>query len=129
MKNLEDVFTYLPDDEKETALRRALVNERRIHRLAKNEINTNNGGSSFIVGDDKTEITVRRYNYRETLRERLIEKVEEETGEKVLTVEDIPTHERGRLAKELEARMKEAAENLDFEQAAKYRDQIRELSI
>lgn len=64
-----------------------------------------------------------------SLRSRLIEKVEEETGEEVLTVEDIPQNERDRLAKELTERMNEAAQNLDFEQAAKYRDQIKELGI
>lgn len=63
------------------------------------------------------------------LRERLIEKIEEETGEKVLTVDDIPTSERRRMIKELEAQMRKAAELLDFETAAKLRDQIKELGV
>lgn len=63
------------------------------------------------------------------LRERLIEKVEQETGEKVLSVKDIPENERKRILGELEDQMKQAAEVLDFESAAKLRDQIRELSV
>lgn len=63
------------------------------------------------------------------LRERLIEKVQQETGEQVLTVDDIPEGDRKRLIKHLEDQMKQAASFLDFEQAAKLRDQIRELSI
>lgn len=66
------------------------------------------------------------------LRERLIEKVEEleeELGKKELRVEDIPVKERGRMVKNLEAQMKQAAQVLDFEEAARLRDQIRELSI
>lgn len=63
------------------------------------------------------------------LRERLIEKVEQETGEKVLTVEDIPVNERRRIVAELEDQMTQAAAALDFESAAKLRDQIRELNI
>jgi len=64
------------------------------------------------------------------LRDRLIEAVEEldESGEKILTVDDIPEQEREKMVKLLEAQMKEAAEMLDFETAAKLRDQIRELS-
>ncbi|TSC86045.1 MAG: excinuclease ABC subunit B [Microgenomates group bacterium Gr01-1014_7] len=63
------------------------------------------------------------------LRDRLIEAVEEldEGGEKILTVDDIPEKERSKMVKLLEQQMKEAAEILDFEQAAKIRDQIREL--
>ncbi|OGE34431.1 excinuclease ABC subunit B [Candidatus Daviesbacteria bacterium RIFCSPLOWO2_02_FULL_40_8] len=63
------------------------------------------------------------------LRDRLIEKVEEETGERVLSVQDIPEPERKRILSELEDQMKQAAELLDFESAAKLRDQIRELSV
>lgn len=63
------------------------------------------------------------------LRERLIEKVEEETGRGVLSVDDIPEKDRGRIVRQLEAQMKEAAALLDFELAAKLRDQIRELRI
>ncbi|MBI4036882.1 excinuclease ABC subunit UvrB [Candidatus Daviesbacteria bacterium] len=63
------------------------------------------------------------------LRDRLIEKIEEEKGEKVLTVEDIPASEKQRIIKHLEEQMKEAAEALDFEEAAKLRDQIKELGI
>ena len=63
------------------------------------------------------------------LRDRLIEKIEEETGEKILTVDDIPVSERQRIIKELETQMQDAAAILDFETAAKLRDQIRELSI
>jgi excinuclease ABC subunit B len=66
------------------------------------------------------------------LRERLIEKVEEleeENGGKALTVDDIPEKARGDMVKNLEEQMKEAAAMLDFETAAKIRDQIKELSI
>ncbi len=63
------------------------------------------------------------------LRERLIEKVEEETGKEVLTVDDIPVSERQKMIKILTSQMHEAAEALDFESAAKLRDQIKELSI
>jgi len=66
------------------------------------------------------------------LRERLIEKVEEleETlGKKDLTVEDIPVKERQKMIGNLEEQMKQAAEILDFEEAARIRDQIKELSI
>ncbi|KKQ59634.1 MAG: UvrABC system protein B [Candidatus Daviesbacteria bacterium GW2011_GWA2_38_17] len=65
------------------------------------------------------------------LRDRLIEKVEEleETlGKKDLTVEDIPINERKKMIKNLEAQMKQSAELLDFEEAARLRDQIKELS-
>ncbi len=66
------------------------------------------------------------------LRERLIEKVEEieqEVGKKDLTVEDIPPKEREKMVKLLEAQMKQAAELLDFEEAARIRDQIKELTV
>lgn len=63
------------------------------------------------------------------LRDRLIEKVEEETGDKVVTVHDIPEKDRERLLAHLTAQMEDAAKLLDFETAAKLRDQIRELTI
>jgi excinuclease ABC subunit B len=65
------------------------------------------------------------------LRERLIEKVEEleeEQGAKALTVEDIPLKVKEDMLKNLEEQMREAAGMLDFETAAKLRDQIKELS-
>ncbi|MBI2196612.1 excinuclease ABC subunit UvrB [Candidatus Daviesbacteria bacterium] len=71
-------------------------------------------------------------NIEKALRERLIEKVEElevSLGKKELTVEDIPEKERGKMIKNLEAQMKQAAELLDFEEAAKLRDQIKELQV
>ena len=64
------------------------------------------------------------------LRERLIEKVEdlEQTlGKKDLYLEDIPASEREKMVKLLEAQMKQAAQILDFEEAARIRDQIKEL--
>lgn len=63
------------------------------------------------------------------LRDRLIEKVIEEKGDNILTIKDIPLSERKRLVKELEEQMNQAAAILDFELAAKLRDQIKELSI
>ena len=78
----------------------------------------------------KHNITPR--SIEKALRERLIEKVEEleETlGKKDLTIEDIPVSERKKMVKNLEAQMREAAELLDFEEAARIRDQIKELSI
>ncbi len=66
------------------------------------------------------------------LRERLIEKVEEleeQLGKKDLTVEDIPVKERKKMIGNLEEQMRQAAEILDFETAARIRDQIKELSI
>jgi excinuclease ABC subunit B len=65
------------------------------------------------------------------LRERLIEKVEEleeEKGQQALTVEDIPDNVKKDMLKNLEEQMREAAGMLDFETAAKLRDQIKELS-
>ncbi|MDO8570267.1 MAG: excinuclease ABC subunit UvrB [Candidatus Daviesbacteria bacterium] len=64
------------------------------------------------------------------LRDRLIEKVEEleEKLGKDFSVADIPASERERIIKNLKEQMKESAELLDFEQAAKLRDQIKELS-
>lgn len=63
------------------------------------------------------------------LRDRLIEKIEEEIGEKVMKLEDIPENDRKKIVSELEEQMKQAAQALDFETAAKLRDQIKELSI
>ncbi|MBI2334694.1 excinuclease ABC subunit UvrB [Candidatus Daviesbacteria bacterium] len=62
------------------------------------------------------------------LRERLIEKIEEKTGKEILTIDDIPKAARPGLVKLLKQQMKQAAENLDFESAARLRDQIKELS-
>lgn len=62
------------------------------------------------------------------MRDRLIEKIEEEIGEKVMKLEDIPENDRKKIVSELEEQMKQAAEALDFETAAKLRDQIKELS-
>jgi excinuclease ABC subunit B len=65
------------------------------------------------------------------LRDRLIEKVEEleeQSGKKkALTVDDIPEKDKKEMIKLLEEQMQEAASLLDFEQAAKIRDQIKEL--
>lgn len=68
------------------------------------------------------------------LRERLIEKVEELEEEKgkgagTLTVEDIPANVKVDMVKNLEQQMREAAGMLDFETAARLRDQIKELSV
>ena len=66
------------------------------------------------------------------LRERLIEKVEEleeQLGKKDLTIEDIPVKERQKMIGNLEEQMKQAAEILDFEEAARIRDQIKELQV
>ncbi len=62
------------------------------------------------------------------LRDRLIEKVEELEEEKVLRVEDIPEKDKEEMVKLLEQQMREAAGMLDFESAAKLRDQIKELT-
>ncbi|MBI2315432.1 excinuclease ABC subunit UvrB [Candidatus Daviesbacteria bacterium] len=78
----------------------------------------------------KHNITPR--SIEKALRERLIEKVEEleeELGKKDLTVADIPASERKKMIKNLEAQMQQAAELLDFEEAARIRDQIKELSL
>src|SRR5581483_4403134 len=48
-------------------------------------------------------------------RDRLIEKVEEETGDQVVTVHDIPEKDRQRLVAHLTAQMEDAAKLLDFE--------------
>ncbi len=77
----------------------------------------------------KHNITPR--SIEKALRERLIEKVEEieeSLGKKDLTVADIPQKDREKMIKNLEAQMKQAAELLDFEEAARIRDQIKELS-
>jgi excinuclease ABC subunit B len=64
------------------------------------------------------------------LRDRLIEKVEEleESSKKELTVDDIPEKDKEEMVKLLEQQMQNAAAVLDFEEAAKIRDQIKELS-
>lgn len=63
------------------------------------------------------------------LRERLIEKVEEleEASNGELRIENIPVKEKETMVKLLEEQMREAAGMLDFETAAKIRDQIKEL--
>ena len=63
------------------------------------------------------------------MRDRLLEKIEEEVGHEIQSLGDIPKSEKKRLVKELTERMNESATNLDFELAAKYRDQIKELGI
>ena len=63
------------------------------------------------------------------MRDRLLEKIEEEVGHEIQSLGDIPQSEKKRLVKELTERMNESATNLDFELAAKYRDQIKELGI
>ncbi len=66
------------------------------------------------------------------LRDRLIEQLEEvqeKLGKDILKPEDIPADERQKMIKLLETEMKEAAAVLDFEEAARIRDQIKELSI
>ena len=71
-------------------------------------------------------------NIEKALRDRLIEKVEEleeKLVKKDLRAEDIPVKERTKMVKNLQDQMREAAEILDFESAAKIRDQIKELSI
>lgn len=65
------------------------------------------------------------------LRERLIEKVEEldkEAGRE-LNIDQIPASEREKMIKFLEEQMNQASAMLDFEEAARLRDQIKELSI
>ncbi|MBU1000838.1 excinuclease ABC subunit UvrB [Patescibacteria group bacterium] len=76
----------------------------------------------------KHNITPR--SIEKALRNRLIEKVEKlekHIGKKDLTIEDIPEKEREKMVKILKAQMKQAAEMLDFEEAARIRDQIKEL--
>lgn len=66
------------------------------------------------------------------LRDRLIEQMEqaeEDVGKKILRVSDIPEKDRERMVRLLEHQMNEAAGILDFEEAARIRDQIRELSV
>lgn len=60
------------------------------------------------------------------LRERLIEKAEEETGEEAVIVNDLPPLERRKILRNLEEQMKEASDNLDFELAIKLREQIKQ---
>lgn len=61
------------------------------------------------------------------MRDRLIEKIEEAVGKEVFEIKDIPENDRKRILAYLEEQMKAAAEILDFETAAKLRDQIKEL--
>jgi excinuclease UvrABC nuclease subunit len=56
----------------------------------------------------------------------LIEKAEEEIGEEIVEINDIPPLERRKIVKSLEEQMKEASENLDFELAIKIREQLKE---
>lgn len=74
------------------------------------------------------EHNIKPKSITKALRDRLIEKIEEEEGKKVLTIDDIPLNDRKRILKDLENQMRQAAELLDFESAAKLRDQIKELS-
>jgi len=55
--------------------------------------------------------------------------VEEETGKEVLTIDDIPVSERQKMIKILSDQMKQSAELLDFEEATRLRDQIKELEL
>ncbi len=67
---------------------------------------------------------------KKELRERLIEKMEEiekKQGKEVLSIEDIPLRDRQEMVKNLEEQMNAAAAILDFEEAARLRDQIKEL--
>jgi excinuclease ABC subunit B len=75
------------------------------------------------------EHNIKPTSIKKDLRERLIEKVEEleEEAGHTLTVEDIPVKDRQDMVKNLEEQMKQAASLLDFEEAARIRDQIREL--
>ncbi len=75
------------------------------------------------------EHNIKPRSIEKALRDRLIEKIEEEKGEEVLTVDQIPEKDRRRIVKELERQMAEASALLDFETAAKLRDQILELSV
>jgi len=83
-----------------------------------------------LAYNKKYNITAK--SIEKALRERLIEKVEEleeKLGKKDLTIEDIPVKEREKMIKLLKDQMKQAAEILDFEEAAKIRDQIKELAL
>jgi excinuclease ABC subunit B len=65
------------------------------------------------------------------LRDRLVEEmeeIEEETGKPILKAEDIPEKDKEKMVKLLEQQMEAAASILDFEEAAKIRDQIKELT-
>lgn len=75
------------------------------------------------------ENNIKPRSIEKALRDRLIEKIEEEQGEEVLTVDQIPENDRKKIVKELERQMNEAAALLDFETAAKLRDQIQELQV
>ena len=78
----------------------------------------------------KHHITPR--SIEKALRDRLIEQVEElqeKLGKEDLKLEDISPTERKKMVGNLQEQMKQAAELLDFEEAARIRDQIRELSV
>ena len=80
--------------------------------------------------NQKNHITPR--SIEKALRDRLIEKVEElqeKLGKEDLKLEDIPVTERKKMVGNLQEQMKQAAQLLDFEEAARIRDQIKELSI
>lgn len=103
--------------------------------------NTTKSMKAAIEEVDRRRIYQKDYNKKhkitprsieKALRERLIEKVEEleeVLGKKDFTVEEIPQKERQKMVNNLEAQMKQAAEFLDFETAARIRDQIKELTI
>lgn len=80
-----------------------------------------------ISYNKKHNITPR--NIEKALRDRLIEKVEEldQKAGKELSVDQIPMNERQKMIKILENQMNQAAAILDFEEAARIRDQIKEL--
>jgi len=76
-----------------------------------------------------TQHHIKPKSIQKDLRDRLIEKVEEleqEAGH-ALNVDDIPVKDRQEMVKLLEEQMKQAAAILDFEEAARIRDQIKEL--
>ncbi len=92
-------------------------------RLAIDEVNRRR--EYQLDYNKKHNITPR--SIEKAMRERLIEKIEEEEGHEVLTVEDIPLPDRKKMIQQLENQMQEAASMLDFEAAARLRDQIKEL--
>ncbi len=70
-------------------------------------------------------------NIQKALRERLIEQIEEieeKLGKEDFRLSDIPPNEKEKILGNLEQQMRQAAEILDFETAARIRDQIKELS-
>jgi excinuclease ABC subunit B len=77
------------------------------------------------------EHNIKPRSIQKELRDRLIEKVEEleeEAGGKALTVDMIPEKDKLKMVDLLTRQMQEAAGMLDFEEAARLRDQIKELS-